>query len=306
MSHLLRRHAPITAEGWQGIDDEARERLVPSLGARRLVDFLGPHGWEYSATNLGRVTTLEGAPEDGIDARVRRVLPLVEIVIPFELSREELRAGDRGAEDVDYDPLDEAARRLARVENAAVFHGWNEAGITGILEASTHDALQHEGGPEAFVGLVADGIEQLLRVGIDGPYGVALGEEMWSDVVEGSERGGYPVLRHLEQITEGPTVWTPGLRQAALLSLRGGDFLFDSGQDISIGYSSHDAAGVQLYLEETFTFRVATPEAAIALTRPAARSRPRSRTGPPGLRGTAYRRGGAACTPPRARRGPAP
>ena len=28
MSHLLRRHAPITAEGWQGIDDEARERLT--------------------------------------------------------------------------------------------------------------------------------------------------------------------------------------------------------------------------------------------------------------------------------------
>jgi uncharacterized linocin/CFP29 family protein len=96
---------------------------------------------------------------------------------------------------------------------------------------------------------------------------------MWSDVVEGSERGGYPVLRHLEQITEGPTVWTPGLRQAALVSLRGGDFLFDSGQDISIGYTSHDAARVELYLEETFTFRVATPEAAIALTRPAARSR---------------------------------
>ena len=63
MSHLLRRHAPITAEGWQGIDDEARERLVPSLGARRLVDFLGPHGWKHSATNLGRVTALAGAPE---------------------------------------------------------------------------------------------------------------------------------------------------------------------------------------------------------------------------------------------------
>jgi uncharacterized linocin/CFP29 family protein len=278
VSHLLRSHAPITSEGWQGIDDEARERLAPSLGARRLVDFLGPHGWTHSATNLGRVTAIDGALEPEVDARIRRVLPLVEIVIPFELSREELRAGDRGAEDVDYDPLDDAARRLAGVENAAVFHGWGAAGITGILEASPHDALEHAGGSEAFVGLVADGVEQLLRVGIDGPYGVALGEEMWSDVVEGSESGGYPVLRHLEQITEGPTVWTPGLRQAALVSLRGGDFLFDSGQDISIGYTSHDAGRVQLYLEETFTFRVATPEAAIALTRPAARSRKARRT----------------------------
>jgi uncharacterized linocin/CFP29 family protein len=273
MSHLLRRHAPITGEGWQRIDDEARARLVPSLGARRLVDFEGPQGWTYSATNLGRVTPLDRSLVDGVQASVRRVLPLVELVVPFTVSREELRAGDRGADDVDFDLLDQAARRLARVENAAVFHGWEAAGITGILEASPHDPLEHRGGSEAFVALIARGVERLLRDGIDGPYGVALGEEMWSEVVESSESGGYPVRRHLEEITEGPTVWAPGLRQAVLSSLRGGDFLFESGQDISIGYTSHDAVEVQLYLEETFSFRVATPEAAIALTRPPARAR---------------------------------
>jgi uncharacterized linocin/CFP29 family protein len=50
------------------------------------------------------------------------------------------------------------------------------------------------------------------------------------------------------------------------MSMRGGDFLYDSGQDISIGYESHDAEAVNLYLEESFTFQVATPEAAVALT----------------------------------------
>ena len=50
------------------------------------------------------------------------------------------------------------------------------------------------------------------------------------------------------------------------MSLRGGDFLFDSGQDLSIGYESHDADAVRLYLEESFSFRVAAPEAAVALT----------------------------------------
>jgi uncharacterized linocin/CFP29 family protein len=51
-----------------------------------------------------------------------------------------------------------------------------------------------------------------------------------------------------------------------VLSLRGGDFLFESGQDLSVGYDSHDAQIVRLYLEESFSFRVATPEAAVALT----------------------------------------
>jgi uncharacterized linocin/CFP29 family protein len=54
MSHLLREHAPITDAGWRLLDDEARARLTPALAARKLVDFAGPHGWEYSATNLGR------------------------------------------------------------------------------------------------------------------------------------------------------------------------------------------------------------------------------------------------------------
>ena len=50
------------------------------------------------------------------------------------------------------------------------------------------------------------------------------------------------------------------------MSLRGGDFLFESGQDLSIGYSHHDADEVNLYLEESFSFVVATPEAAAPLT----------------------------------------
>ena len=71
----------------------------------------------------------------------------------------------------------------------------------------------------------------------------------------------------MRKIVEGPIVWAPGVNGAVVLSLRGGDFVFDSGQDVSIGYDSHDADVVRLYLEESFSFHVATPEAAVALTR---------------------------------------
>jgi uncharacterized linocin/CFP29 family protein len=56
-----------------------------------------------------------------------------------------------------------------------------------------------------------------------------------------------------------------GRDRAIVLSQRGGDFLFESGQDLSIGYESHDEQVVRLYLEESFSFRVATPEAAVVL-----------------------------------------
>ncbi len=84
-------------------------------------------------------------------------------------------------------------------------------------------------------------------------------------MVETAEHGGYPLLDHLRKILEGPIVWAPGVDGAVVVSLRGGDFLFESGQDLSIGYDSHDAEVVRLYLEESFSFHVATPEAAVAL-----------------------------------------
>jgi uncharacterized linocin/CFP29 family protein len=61
-------------------------------------------------------------------------------------------------------------------------------------------------------------------------------------------------------------VWAPGLEGAIVISQRGGDFVLDSGQDLAIGYDSHDDQVVRLYLEESFSFHVATPEAAIAFT----------------------------------------
>jgi uncharacterized linocin/CFP29 family protein len=55
------------------------------------------------------------------------------------------------------------------------------------------------------------------------------------------------------------------VKGAVVVSQRGGDFRFESGQDLSIGYLDHDADVVRLYLEESFSFHVATPEAAVAL-----------------------------------------
>ncbi|HEY3763981.1 MAG TPA: family 1 encapsulin nanocompartment shell protein [Gaiellales bacterium] len=265
MSHLLREHAPITAAGWAEIDDEARERLTPALAARKLVDFAGPRGWDHSATNLGRTDAVKKTPVDGVTAVRRRVLPLVELRASFMVARSELADVERGAEDIDLDALDAAARQIAVAENTAVFHGWDAAGIVGIAAASEHDPIALGEDCERYPRHVAKAVEALLAAGIDGPYGLALGPEAYTRVLETSEHGGYPLLGHLREIVSGPLVWAPGVAGAVVVSLRGGDFLFESGQDISIGYTAHDADFVHLYLEESFTFRVVTPEAAVPL-----------------------------------------
>jgi uncharacterized linocin/CFP29 family protein len=265
VNHLLRSLAPISDAGWKLLDEEATQRLTAALAARRLVDFSGPHGWDYSATPLGRADELAGAPVDGVRAHRRRVLPLVELRAGFDVARAELRAADRGAADADLESLDAAAQRIARAENTAVCHGFEAAGIAGITQAASHPTIELGDDFDEYPRHAATAVEMLVDAGIGGPYALALGPAGYTGVIETTEHGGILVFDHLSKILDGPIVRAPGVDGAVVLSVRGGDFLFESGQDLSIGYDGHDADTVQLYLEESFSFRVATNEAAIAL-----------------------------------------
>ncbi|HVC13975.1 MAG TPA: family 1 encapsulin nanocompartment shell protein [Acidimicrobiales bacterium] len=264
MDHLLRSHAPLTDEAWSRIDDEARERLAPALAGRKLVDFSGPLGWQHSGTDVGRATPIS-APSPGLAARRRVVLPLVELRAPFALSIGELEDAARGALDVDLGTLDAAAKSIAHAENAALFHGWADAEIRGIADASPHEKLTLGPDVRDCPGRIASAVASLLSAGVNGPFGLALGPDGYTGVVETTEHG-RPVADHLREILGGPIVRAPGVNGAVVVSLRGGDFLFESGEDLSVGYTHHDAELVHLYLEESFSFRIVSPDAAIALT----------------------------------------
>jgi len=263
MNHLLRSYAPISDLGWSELDREVKARLLPGLAARRLVDFSGPHGWERSAVDLGRVASID-APAQGLIAQQRRVLPLTELRADFAVARSELRDLDRGAVDIDFSAVDKAARRVAEAENVAVFHGWKAAGIVGISQAAEMPSIPVGKKFGDYPKHVAKAVETLLSAGVSGPYGLALGPDAYTGVVE-TEHGGLTVFDHLREILGGPIVWSPGVVGAVVLSLRGSDFLFESGEDLSLGYDHHDVDNVYLYIEESFTFRVATPEAAVVL-----------------------------------------
>jgi uncharacterized linocin/CFP29 family protein len=195
----------------------------------------------------------------------RRVLPLVEPRVPFSVARAELADIERGAQDPDLGELGQAARRMALLENTAVFQGWPEADIEGITVASPHAPITLGGDFRTCPRHVAEAVEVLRSCGVGGPYGLALGPSMFTSVIQTTEHGGYPLFQHLRHIAGGPLVWAPGVDGAVVMSLRGGDFLLECGQDLSIGYEHHDPDAVHLYLVETFSFRVATPEAAVAL-----------------------------------------
>jgi uncharacterized linocin/CFP29 family protein len=113
--------------------------------------------------------------------------------------------------------------------------------------------------------IVAQAVSQLRLAGVNGPYALVLGSEPYTAVSGGSDEG-YPVLKHIQPLIDGDIIWAPAIRGGFVLSTRGGDFELDLGQDISIGYLGHSETSIQLYLQESFTFRLLTTEAAVALS----------------------------------------
>lgn len=265
MNDLQRERAPFSSDVWQQIDEEAVKVLKLRLAGRKLVDFVGPLGWSTSALDLGRTEKLPASPVEGVEASLRRSLPLVELRVPFTLDRNEIEAIERGAKDADLDPVIEAAIKLARAEDKAIFSGYPAAHITGIVQAASQATLSLASDYEKYPATVVEAVTKLRMAGVDGPYGIALGPRCYAGLNKTVTAGGYPVLQHVKQLLDGPIVWAPAVDGAVVMSLRGGDFELTVGRDISIGYWGHDDEKVQLYLEESLTFRVLSAEAAVPL-----------------------------------------
>lgn len=272
MNDLLRNHAPISEAAWRQIDAEAARTLKTLLAARRLVDFNGPLGWAAAAVATGRTQELDGALQEGVVCRLRGALPLMEIRVAFEVQREELEAIGRGARDADLDGVRNAARAAAIAEDRAIFQGYAPGGIEGIFGTCGAQSLAIPGSYDAYPDIVAEATHRLRSEGVSGPYGIALGPRCYTGLTRSTTRG-YPVINHVRELVDGPIVWAPAADGAVVMSLRGGDFELTTGQDFSIGYLDHTGTSVLLYLQETFTFRVLSPHAAVPLTYPAQQSR---------------------------------
>jgi uncharacterized linocin/CFP29 family protein len=264
MNNLHRELAPISEAAWSQIEAEASRTLKRYLAARRVVDVQGPSGTDTSAIGTGHLHTI-APPGAGILARQRGVKPLVELRVPFDLDREQIDDVERGANDSDWQPVKDAARHLAFAENKAVFEGYSAAGIGGIREGTSNPLMALPAEITAYPDVIAGALNQLRLVGVNGPYSVVLSADAYQALSEASDHG-YPVLEHIKRIVDGELIWAPGITGAYVLTTRGGDFALYIGEDVSIGYLSHDDKAVRLYLEETFTFLLLTTEASVALT----------------------------------------
>src|SRR5262249_2872399 len=160
------------------------------LAARRLVEFVGPLGWEHSAIDLGEAIPLEDVAAPGVLLRRRQVRPLVELRVPFQVERDEIERIDRGAQRVELSALREAARRFARAEDSALFEGWPEADIPGLVSESVHGGVALPEDEAQLPSAISEALELLREASVCGPYALALGPETHAALDRAAARGG--------------------------------------------------------------------------------------------------------------------
>ncbi|NHN54783.1 bacteriocin family protein [Calidifontibacter sp. DB0510] len=275
MNNLHRELAPITAAAWAEIEQEARRTFERRIAGRRVVDVPEPKGPAFSAVGTGHLAEL-ASPVDGVQARQRQVRPVIELRATFTVSRDAVDDVERGSTDSDWQPVKDAAELMASAENRTVFYGAESAGITGIVPSSSNTAVTLPQDVREYPAAVAQALNALRLAGVDGPYNLLLSPTLYTAVAETSDHG-YPVRDHLARIVgDGDIIWAPGLDGGLVVTERGGDFELLLGQDLSIGYLSHDADTIDLYLQESLTFRVNTDEASVVISEASSSGRQRS------------------------------
>jgi len=168
---------------------------------------------------------------------------------------------ERGSDDSDWQPAKDAAQRIAYAED---LEGYTAAGIGGIRQGTSNPTMTLPADVRQYPNAIAQALNQLRLVGVNGPYSVLLGADAYTALAETSDNG-YPVLEHVKKLVKDVIIWAPAIAGAFVLTTRGGDFALHIGLDVSIGYLSHTDSVVRLYLQEALTFLVLTAEAAVAL-----------------------------------------
>ena len=264
MNNLYRDLAPISDVAWAEIELEATRTFKRHIAGRRVVDVSEPGGPVTASVSTGHLLDVT-PPSDGVVAHLRDSRRLVRLRVPFTVSRTAIDDVERGSQDSDWDPVKEAAKKLAFVEDRAIFEGYPAASIEGIRNCSSNTALALPEDAREITDAISQALSELRLAGVDGPYSVLLSADVYTLVSETTEHG-YPIREHLNRLVDGEIIWAPAIDGAFVLSTRGGDFDLQLGTDVSIGYLRHDADTVQLYLQETLTFLCYTSEASVALT----------------------------------------
>ncbi|MFW5913883.1 MAG: family 1 encapsulin nanocompartment shell protein [Bacillota bacterium] len=261
MDLLKQSLAPIPTEGWEEINDRAREVIVSQLTARSVLHVEGPKGLTGNVVRHGRLKPVKEAKKGEVGSSLYDVQPLMETRIRFELSRWELDNILRGEKDVDLDNLEAAAEKLALYEEDAIYNGNKAAGIKGLDEvAGTRIKMGKDA--NAIMKAVSEASCALKDAYSERPYDMVVSDEVLK-LLNQMYQGGL-LRKNVEAVIGGEVIRSRVVKGAFLVPRDHEDLELTIGQDYSVGYEASDANAIELFVMNSFTFRCLDEDIVVA------------------------------------------
>ncbi len=259
---LYKELAPISASAWEEIEERAKEVLKSYLSARKIVKVNGPKGLDFNVITEGRLGPIMSRGNVGYSTY--NVLPLTESRIEFEMDRWELDNIERGARDVDFEPLENAVKEIALFEENAIYNGLEEGFIKGIDSMVQMDPIALGNDPSSIMEAITKGLIELRKNYQVGPFSLVVNEEAYNRIL--SKETAYPLDERIEKLIGGKIVFSHVVNGAYLLPYNHDDLELTIGRDFSIGYQEHTNEKVRFFITESFTFRVLDPTLIVKFT----------------------------------------
>ncbi|MDO5754792.1 MAG: family 1 encapsulin nanocompartment shell protein [Tissierellia bacterium] len=259
MDLLKRSIAPITEEAWNEIDDAAVDVINAKLTGRRVLKVQGPYGFEKNSVDEGRLVLFDD--DSDVQKGSYKLRNLIEARVEFELPKWELDNIERGAKDLDLDPLEEAVEKLCQFEDDLIYNGYKKAASEGMKEVAANTLDFGKEGNEILKN-ISDATLLLEDAYGEKPYALVVSEELY-DRLNIVFDGKY-LIDVVKELIGGKIVRTDHLEGGLLFPERDEDFELTIGQDYSIGYQADDVENVRLFITESLAFRVLDEDKIVA------------------------------------------
>jgi uncharacterized linocin/CFP29 family protein len=265
--YLAREDAPFDAEIWEKLDAAMVETAKHQLVGRRLLDIDGPFG-------IGLKSIPSGDTETESGLLVSTTLPVVMLQKMFTLGVRDLANYERDGTVLNRQPVVEAARACAKMEDDLIFNGLktDTATVPGLLNLSGALSLKllewEETGTAASA--IMQAITLLDEAGYHGPYALALAPRRYNLLFRRYPQGNQSELDHIQSMV------TEGIYKAPVLQGEeavGGVLLASGrqyaslvmGQDLAIGFIGPVGDKFEFSMTESLALRVRQSQAICVL-----------------------------------------
>lgn len=261
-TYLNRGDAPFNDCLWSAIDNAVVESARSQLSGRRLLAVEGPFGLGLKSVP-GRDREWTGKTGNDIDVSVSTSLPLVLIRKTFRLGTRDIAAFENGCINIDLEDTVKASVACAKQEDEFVFSG-AKGMFCGLLDAPGVKTQKMRKWSEVgnAVEDVIQAVNQLDSAGFRGPYSLALSPNLYNGLFKRYPQSSVLEMEHLKSLVTDGIFKSGNLPVGGVLTVRNRQFAsIMLGQDLTTGFIGPVDGGYEFSISESFTMRIAMPEA---------------------------------------------